>query len=318
MPHATNQGIRIHYRVEGEGPALILQHGMTWSMEGWARHGYVDVLKPYYRLVLVDARGHGKSDKPHQASAYELSLHVGDIVAVLDALDLPSAHFWGYSMGGWIGFGLAKYAPERARRLILGGAHPYGRSLPERLDASDTKTMVKKMVRGHGMDFDTLSADKQAEFLDNDFLAIAAARNARPSLQEVLPTMAMPGFLYRGELDGSFADSQRCAKEIPHAMFISCPQLNHPETFYRSDIVLPRVMKFLQSDTQGPPAHYGHGRHKCSGSIEIARIPRRTLHSSRPRARGRSLAAAHRGVIRHVTGKCRSFPVKSERTWYGS
>lgn len=104
MPHATNQGIRIHYRVEGEGPALILQHGMTWSMEGWARHGYVDVLKPYYRLVLVDARGHGKSDKPHQASAYELSLHVGDIVAVLDALDLPSAHFWGYFDGGmdWI------------------------------------------------------------------------------------------------------------------------------------------------------------------------------------------------------------------------
>ena len=139
MPFATNQGVRIHYRVEGEGPALVLQHGITWNMEGWARYGYVDALRPHYRLILVDARGHGGSDKPHEASAYELSLHVGDIVAVLDALDIPVAHFWGYSMGGWFGFGFAKYAPERARGLIIGGAHPYGRSLPSRLDASDPK-----------------------------------------------------------------------------------------------------------------------------------------------------------------------------------
>jgi pimeloyl-ACP methyl ester carboxylesterase len=248
MPHATNQGVRIHYRVEGEGPALVMQHGITWNMEGWARHGYVDALKPHFRLVLVDARGHGESDKPHEASAYELSLHVGDIVAVLDALDLPTAHFWGYSMGGWIGFGLAKYAPERTRGLILGGAHPYGRSLPARLDPSEPKDFLRGMFSGV-VNFDTLPADKQAEFLDNDFLAISAARNARPSLQEVLPTMRMPCLLYSGDLDGTFADTQRCAKEIPHATFVSFPHLDHPETFYRSDIVLPRVMKFLQSLT---------------------------------------------------------------------
>jgi pimeloyl-ACP methyl ester carboxylesterase len=247
MPHATNQGVRIHYRVEGEGPALVLQHGFTWNMDGWARHGYVDALRPHHRLILVDARGHGASDKPHEASAYELSLHVRDIVAVLDALDVPAAHFWGYSMGGWIGFGLAKYAPERARGLILGGAHPYGRSLPSRLDASDPKAFLKGMLSGFGVDFDTLPADKQAEFLDNDFLALAAAPGARPSLQDVLPTMRMACFLYCGELDGTIADTQRCAKEIPHSTFVSFPNLNHPETFYRADVVLPAVMTFLQS-----------------------------------------------------------------------
>ena len=73
------------------------------------------------------------------------------------------------------------------------------------------------------MDFDTLSADKQAEFLNNDFLAIAAARNARPSLHEVLPTMRMPCLLYSGELDDSFADTQRCA-EIPYATYMSFPR----------------------------------------------------------------------------------------------
>ena len=119
------------------------------------------------------------------------------------------------------------------------------------------------MLSGFGVDYDTLPADKQAEFLDNDFLALAAARGARPSLQDVLPTMRMPCFLYCSERDGILADTQRCSKEIPHATFVSFPQLNHPEAFYRSDILLPRVMKFLES---------------------------------RPRARIRSLAAAHRGL----------------------
>src|SRR5262249_51096745 len=201
MPFAANQGVRINYRVEGEGPALVLQHGMTWNMEGWTRHGYVEALRPHYRLILLDARGHGGSDKPHESSAYELNSHVGDIVAVLDALDIPAALFWGYSMGGWIGFGVAKYAPARARGLVTGGAHPNGRSTPGRLDPYAPKAMLRGMFSGV-VDFDTLPADKQAEFLDNDFMAIAAARNARPSLQDVLPTMGMRCFLYSGELDG--------------------------------------------------------------------------------------------------------------------
>ena len=246
MPDVTNHGVRIHYRVEGEGSALVLQHGITWNLEGWVRHGYVDALRRYHRLILIDARGHGRSDKPHEPSAYELSFHVADIVAVLDALEVGTADYWGYSMGGWFGFGLAKYAPERLRGLIIGGAQPYGRGLPSRLDPSDPKTFLRGMLSGV-VDFDTLSIDKQAEFLDNDFLAIAAARGPRPSLQSVLPAMRMPCFLYGGELDSTTTETQRCAKEIPRAAFVSFPDLNHPETFYRSDIVLPSVMKFLQS-----------------------------------------------------------------------
>ena len=47
MPYATNHGVRIHYRVEGEGQELVLQHGFTWSMDSWVRRGYVDALKPF-------------------------------------------------------------------------------------------------------------------------------------------------------------------------------------------------------------------------------------------------------------------------------
>jgi len=72
MPYVDNNGIRIHYQVEGEGPPLVLQHGFTSSMRRWYLHGYVDAMKSAYQLVLVDARGHGQSDKPHDPAAYDL------------------------------------------------------------------------------------------------------------------------------------------------------------------------------------------------------------------------------------------------------
>ena len=249
MPYATNQSVRIHYRVEGEGPTLVLQHGFTWNMEGWSRHGYVEALRPHYRLILVDARGHGASDKPHDSAAYDLPLRVGDVVTVLDALDVHTAHFWGYSMGGWIGFGLAKYAPERVRGLIIGGAHPYERRLPPsaRLDGSDPKAFVEALLARLGVDFATLSPEQQAEFFDNDFLALAAAQGDRPPMEDILPTMRMPCLLYSGEVDGVLSDMQKCVQQLPRATFVSFPSLNHPEAFYRADVVLPPVMKFLRA-----------------------------------------------------------------------
>ncbi len=129
MPYAQNGRVRIHYRVEGEGPALVLQHGFTESVVDWYEAGYVEALRPDYRLVLVDARGHGASDKPHDPDAYVLNRRVADVVAVLDTLAIAKALFWGYSMGGWIGFGLAKYAKERVHALVIGGQHPYARSM---------------------------------------------------------------------------------------------------------------------------------------------------------------------------------------------
>jgi pimeloyl-ACP methyl ester carboxylesterase len=151
-----------HYRIEGSGRPLVLQHGFTWSLESWSRSGYLEILKPHYRLILVDARGHGASDKPREPAAYCLPLRVGDVVAVLDALGVRSAHYWGYSMGGWIGWGMAKYAPERLESLIIGGAHPFERRLAasDRLDGSDPRAFVAALFRRLGVDFATIAPEK--------------------------------------------------------------------------------------------------------------------------------------------------------------
>jgi pimeloyl-ACP methyl ester carboxylesterase len=109
MPYATNGAIRIYYQLEGEGVPLILHHGSFASGSDWRDSAYSDALKRDHQLIMIDARGHGSSDKPHDPAAYDMASRVSDVVSVLDALEIRRAHFFGYSMGGWIGFGMAKY-----------------------------------------------------------------------------------------------------------------------------------------------------------------------------------------------------------------
>ena len=85
MPYADSDGVQIYYEVEGnpEGPPLVLQHGLTGYLESWRERGYTEVLGDDYRLILIDARGHGRSDKPHEPSAYVRELRAADVVSVL-------------------------------------------------------------------------------------------------------------------------------------------------------------------------------------------------------------------------------------------
>ena len=158
MPYAIHQSTRIHYQVEGEGPPLVLLHGFTGNLKRWYLHGYVDALKQNYQLILVDARGHGASDKPHDPAAYALPLRVGYVLAVLDAVNVDRPHFWGYSMGGWIGFGMATYAAQRVHALVIGGAHPYEQRLPasSRPDGSNPEAFLAALFGRLGIDAATI------------------------------------------------------------------------------------------------------------------------------------------------------------------
>ena len=120
MPFAHNNGIRIFYKVVGDGSPLVLHHGLGATHEEWSRTGYVEALKGKYRLILMDARGRGKSDKPHGPENHSMEYMVGDVVAVLDDLGIDKAHFWGDSMGGRVALAAGRYAPDRFSSLIVG------------------------------------------------------------------------------------------------------------------------------------------------------------------------------------------------------
>ena len=253
MPYANSQGIRIHYQVDGEGPPLVLQHGFTSSLKSWYMNGYVEALRPDYQLILVDARGHGASDKPHEPAAYALSLRVSDVVAVLDDLHLSTAYFWGYSMGGWIGFGMAKYAPERLHALIIGGADPYERRLPasSRLDGSDPAAFLAALFGRLEVNAATFPPARREELFANDFRALAAAQQDRPSLEDMLPTLTMPCLLYASDADPVYPKVHACAQQIPNATFFALHDLDHSAAFRESGLVLPHITKFLQAVSEG-------------------------------------------------------------------
>lgn len=152
MPFVDNHGVRIHYELEGHGNPVVLQYGQYFPLDIWYEHHYVRAMKDDCRLILVDARGHGDSDKPHDPAAYQMERMASDIVAVLDALHLEKAHYMGYSSGGALGFALAQYAPQRCSALILGGTYPYsspdsGSWHTERIEAL-TKQTTEDFVVG--------------------------------------------------------------------------------------------------------------------------------------------------------------------------
>lgn len=252
MPFADNKGTRIHYAVEGQGQPLVLQHGYTGSLEGWYSAGYVDALKQEHRLILVDARGHGASDKPHSPEAYDGKLMASDVVAVLDALGISKAHFWGYSMGGRIGFFLATYFAHRFHSFVLGGISPQFR-LEERLDAAVTVEALKSGgVEGQIAALERragpLPPEQKARMLANDteaLLAVWEAMNRTPSLQDRLPSIPVPCLLYVGEEDARFPGAKEAVASIPHATFFSLPGVNHGQGMARIDLVMPKVKEFL-------------------------------------------------------------------------
>src|SRR3989304_635920 len=125
MPYANNNGVRIYYEVEGQGPPLVLAHGMGGGgdLDAWLSTGYTDALKDDYQLILFDLRGHGRSDKPHEVSAHG-SNAADDIVAVLDSLGIAKAHYLGYSMGAAAGFKQAISHADWFYSFILGGMTP--------------------------------------------------------------------------------------------------------------------------------------------------------------------------------------------------
>jgi pimeloyl-ACP methyl ester carboxylesterase len=245
MPYADNQGVRVHYKVEGDGPPLVLQHGFTQNLERWYECGYVDQLKPHFRLILIDARGHGGSDKPHEHSAYAWPAMVDDVAAVLDSLDLRKASFWGYSMGGGIGFGILQAHPDRIGAIVIGGSSASAQDARTGLghvDGRDPEAFVSALEKLFGAN---IAPAVKARLLASDTQALAAAAPVRPSLENILPAVATPSLLYVGERDVFFPKAQATAKLMQRASFVPLPGLNHAEAFMRSDLVVPVVKDFL-------------------------------------------------------------------------
>jgi len=118
MPVANINGVKINYRVQGQGEPLIMIMGAGSNQSGWRFQ--IGLFKKYFRVITFDNRGVGKSDKP--AGPYTMRMMADDTIGLMDHLGIEKAHVLGGSMGGMIAQELAINYPERVDKLVLAGA----------------------------------------------------------------------------------------------------------------------------------------------------------------------------------------------------
>jgi pimeloyl-ACP methyl ester carboxylesterase len=258
LPFANNQGLRVHYKAEGQGPPLVMLHGFAGSIETWREFGYVRGLADSFRVILVDARGHGQSDKPHDSDSYDLGLMATDLVAVLDDLGIEKAHFLGYSMGGRIGLQIAaRGLLGRFGSLTIGGASPYppatdaSRESSQRVHAATLKgaEAVAEWFEAQG---GPLPPAERARILASDMQALVALRTqpmAPPGpvsqVNDYLRSISAPCLVYAGTADAHCEPASEAARVLPECTLVQIPSLNHIETYFRSEVVLPHLRGFL-------------------------------------------------------------------------
>jgi pimeloyl-ACP methyl ester carboxylesterase len=115
------KGVKIRYSVQGKGEPVVLIHGWLSSAGmNWELPGTSALLAKDYRVIALDVRGHGLSDKPTKEEAYGPEL-VEDVVRLLDHLEIKKAHIVGYSMGGVIAANFMAKHPDRVLSGTLGG-----------------------------------------------------------------------------------------------------------------------------------------------------------------------------------------------------
>lgn len=123
MPSFHNGAVEITYLDEGEGDPIVLVHGFASSKNvNWVYPTWVSELKKNgRRVVALDNRGHGESEKLYDPAQYAIPVMAGDVVALMDHLGIARADIMGYSLGSRMTAWLALRAPERLRSAILGG-----------------------------------------------------------------------------------------------------------------------------------------------------------------------------------------------------
>ena len=248
MPYVDSNGVRIHYEVDGQGPPLDMVHGWNFSIADFYEYGWVQELRDSYELILIDPRGHGYSDKPHEVADYAPKLRAQDILAVMDALAISKACYLGVSMGGFTGFALLRYAPERIQAFLVGASHPYpwkneGDSiLYTKLRGGMKAYLEWDIPNSPGL---TVTDWFMCRRLANDPEALAACfRSFGSSFEDVIPNNTIPCLFFAGSLDGSLPHIQRCVEEMPNSQLLVIPNRAHGELF-RFTEPLSHIKKFL-------------------------------------------------------------------------
>ena len=264
VPYARNDldGMRVYFENDGgDRVPVVILGGFLDSIELVRRAPIsraLATLPGEFRLIYVDHRGHGRSDKPHDAAAYAMPMRVADVVAVLDDLRVERSHFIGISWGGRLCFGIGEHAPERIRSFVTIGQHPYtidpegplARVVGEALTAA-TKHGIGALVEAFEAIAGRYPDAVREVYLACDAAAMRAAWHAAVEegpVSENLGAWKARILICVAEDDVDFLDqARRAAEEIPNAEFLLIGGTDHLGVDTSEiDPVLPAVLRTLR------------------------------------------------------------------------
>lgn len=259
MPEARVNGCTLHYEVAGDGPPLLMLHGLGSSSRDWEYQ--LPELSRRYRLIMPDCRGFGRSD--HPPGPYSIKGFAEDMRGLLQALGVERPHVLGYSMGGAIAFQMAVAHPEAVRSLIIVNSVASFRvdTLAKRFELylrlvvarvlgmqRMAKIVANRLFPEPGQN--DLRRKMIQRYADNDVHAYLAAIHALVNwdVTDLLGRIDCPVLAISADQDySSLADKEDYVRRLSHARLEVIRESRHGTPIDRPEAFNALVLEFLDS-----------------------------------------------------------------------
>lgn len=245
---------RIHYLAGGEGPPLVLVHGLAMNAKDWSP--LLQAFAKGRRVYAIDLLGAGDSDRPPNID-YSVRQHTETLRRFLDAMQIERADVLGVSMGGWVGLRLAAEHPRRVRRLVLvsSAGFDFETDIRESTFAPESVADLQKMS--------ALQTDRPMrlpEFLARDIVRVLREQNpvVRATTKSILSrrdimegrvaNVRMPVLLVAGTADRivPFTVAARMKAQLPQATLVPLEGCGHLAIVECKAEALPAITRFLE------------------------------------------------------------------------
>jgi 3-oxoadipate enol-lactonase len=248
MPTVDAGGAQLAYRVDGHGPALVLVHAGIADMRMW--DPLIALLDHRFQIVRYDMRGHGETTfEPGEFS------DVGDLSAVLDALDIESCVLVGASFGGLVALSFAAAHPERVERLVVIDPplpdHDWSERMREFFAAENAALEGGRVDEAVELNVDLFVGSAApdvralvAEMQERAFRLQLESEPESAGLEPQLSNITMPVTVVMGERDVEdfIAIAHRLADELPSAALECVPRAAHLPALERPEAVAALIV----------------------------------------------------------------------------
>jgi pimeloyl-ACP methyl ester carboxylesterase len=224
----------------------------------WERAGYTAAITGCHQLLL-DHRGHGRSDGPTTVEDHLMEEYVADVVAVLDDAGVERAALVGYSGGAATAYAMAAAHPDRVSAVVgLGGVGPPGEDFSEFAAQAavvrerGTRAVIEEMAASESEPCPQWLVDHLSTTSTEMFALLLEGHSRAESEWAWLPKILAPTLIVAGSEEDESGETAQAAAATPHGTAVLLPGLGHLQTFWHAEQTAPLIRDFLAE--HGVPA----------------------------------------------------------------